>query len=89
MTKRNKHQQKAIPQVSTGGSGVKVSSLTASMLSSAKVLEQPELGEELHIDAVFLDGLCSSLPAEKAAQFSPWLERFSGFCKALEKRAAL
>lgn len=58
------------------------------MLSSAKVLEQPELGEELHIDAVFLDGLCSSLPAEKAAQFSPWLERFSGFCKALEKKSS-
>lgn len=88
MTKRNKHQQKAIPQAGTGGSGSRMPILIASMMSGSKVLEQSELGEELRIDAVFLDGLCDSLPAENAARFSPWLEHFSGFCKALEKKSS-
>lgn len=87
---RKKHNtpQKAIPQAVTGGSGARVPTLLASMMSGSKVLEQPALEEALGVDAVFLDELCASLPAEKAERFSPWLDRFSGFCKELEKKSS-
>ena len=86
--KKHKIPQKVIPQAVPGGSGSRVSPLLASMFSGSKVLEQPALEEALGIDAVFLDELYASLPAEKAERFFPWLDRFSGFCKELEKKSS-
>ena len=87
---RKKHNtpQKATPKAVTGGSGARVPTLLASMMSGSKVLEQPAVEEALGVDAVFLDELYASLPVEKAEQFSPWLDRFSGFCKELEKKSS-
>jgi hypothetical protein len=64
-----------------------MSSVMAAMLNGAKVTEQPVPETLANVDGGFLDELSAALTPEKAAKFTPWLERFSAFCKELEKKS--
>ncbi len=88
MAKKKHSAPKSNPasNVAISSSPVKVSPFLASLMVGAGVMEKPETPEELKVDGAFLDELRLALPAEKAARFGPWLERFASFCKELDKK---
>lgn len=90
MAKKKHSAPKSIPasNVATSSLPVKVSPFLASLMVAAGVMGKPEVAEELKVDGDFLDDLRLALPTEKAARFGPWLERFSSFCKQLQKESS-
>jgi len=64
----------------------KMPSFLASILNASKVLDTPAPVELSSVEPVFLEQLSAALPLEVADKFTPWLERFSAFCKELEKK---
>ena len=88
MAKKKTSAQKSSFASNATGTTVqtKVPALLASMLAGAGVIGRPEVEEELKIDADFLGDLHSALPTDKADKLGSWLERFTRFCKELEKK---
>lgn len=89
MGKKKPHmptQKAGPPQPTQSTNTVKVPPYMAAMLNGAKVMDKPVPEALANIDASFLDELSASLPSENATRFTTWLERFSSFCKDLEKK---
>lgn len=90
MAKKKPHQamQKSGPlQPAPVTNPAKMPSLMAAMFNGAKVMEQPVPEALGTVDVHFLDELSGALAPDKAAKFTAWLERFSSFCKDLEKKS--
>jgi hypothetical protein len=75
----------APPTIKLGG---KASALSASITTMERVIGSETTLSEIKIDSPFLDTLASSLPADTAASFSTWIDRFTSACKDLEKQIA-
>lgn len=90
MAKKKPHmasQKAGPPQAVQAMPTAKMSSFMAAIFNGAKVTEQPVPEALATTDGRFLDELSAALAPDKAVQFTAWLERFSTFCKALEKKS--
>lgn len=90
MAKKKPHQamqKSGPPQPAPVTNPAKMPSFMAALFNGAKVMEQPVPEALGTVDAHFLDELSGALAPDKAAKFTAWLERFSSFCKDLEKKS--
>lgn len=86
--KNQKFPQKAgLPQPAQATNPAKMSSFLAAIVNGAKVTEQAVPEALASVDSSFLDALSAALAPEQAGKFTAWLERFSAFCKDLEKKS--
>jgi len=67
-------------------SAPKMPSFLASILNASKVLDTPAPVALTSVEPVFLEELAAAVPIAVAEKFTPWLEKFSAFCKELEKK---
>lgn len=89
MAKKKPHQtmqKSGPPQPAPVTNLTKMPSFMAALFNGAKVMEQPVPEALGTVDAHFLDELAGALAPDKAAKFTGWLDRFSSFCKDLEKK---
>lgn len=80
-------QKAGPPQPAPTTNTAKMPSFLAAILNGAKVTEQPAPEALTNVDGHFLDELLAAVAPDKAPKFTAWLERFSSFCKDLEKKS--
>lgn len=80
-------QKAGPPQPAQATNTAKMSSFMAAIFNGFKVMEQPVPESLASVDGSFLDELVAALAPENATKFTAWIERFSAFCKELEKKS--